>query len=114
MALSEELRRRLQYAMGDIQSGNSIADSIDSGGNPVAANVAAIPSSSDLSLSSPVASSLNSVFDNSEVESALDSKADQSAVSSLMSDAESRLDALEAKQNAVIAALKAAGLMSNS
>lgn len=114
MALSAKQRLHLKYAIGDNQIGDQIADSIDSGGNPVAANVAALGASTDLSLAAPSAVDLNAVFDDTEVESALDAKADQSAVSAMMATAESRLDALEAKANAILTSLKNAGLMSSS
>lgn len=114
MALSSEARRRLQYGLGSNSIGNEVADSINSGGNPVAAFVAALSASTDLSLASPASVDLNASFSDTEVESALDAKADQSAVSDMMAIAETRLDNLESKVNAILTALKDASLMASS
>lgn len=143
MSLSQRAKDALEIALADQKASVEVSTAIDSGSNPQAATVAAIPASTDLALASPAAAalaldtpaaaSLNAVFDDTEVEGALDAKADQvdvanlaadmntaldlkadqTAVAAMMATAESRLDALEAKVNAVISALKAAGLMAS-
>jgi hypothetical protein len=75
------------------------------------AAVAPIGVTAALTLTAPVAVALNAVFADAEVEAGLLAKADQAAVSTLMGLIEGRLDVAEAKVDAVIAALKAAGLM---
>ena len=48
------------------------------------------------------------------IEAALDLKADNADVETLRTQSEARLDAIEAKVDALIAALKAAGLMASA
>lgn len=91
MALSDKARQYLRHGLGSEQYGNEVADNIDSGDNPVAANVAAIGSTSDLV--------------------GVDGTGSNAAP---LVETEARLDAIEAKVDAVIASLKAAGLMSSS
>ena len=74
---------------------------------------AAIGVTVDLAIASPVAVDLNAVFSDTEVEAALGAKADQAAVSDTVTAIEGRLDVIEAKVDAVIAALKAAGIMAS-
>lgn len=113
MALSKRAQDALKRAVTDKSAAEELRSTIDAGGNPQAAAVAAIPASTDLSLAAPAAVDLNAVFDDTEVEAALNDKADQAAVSGMMAIAESRLDALEAKVNAILTALKNAGLMAS-
>jgi hypothetical protein len=75
------------------------------------AAVAPIGTTSALTLTAPVAVPLNAVFSDTEVEAGLLAKADQSAVSTLMGLIEGRLDVTEGKIDAIISALKTAGLM---
>lgn len=91
MALSEEQRRWFRSGIANKAIADAIADQIDSGGNPVAANVAAIGATADLV--------------------GVDGTGSNAAP---LVETEARLDAVEAKIDAVIAALKTAGLMSNS
>ena len=65
--------------------------------------------STNLPLASPVAAALADVFDDEEVETALGLKADQSAVAAMVAVAETRLDNLEAKVNALLNSLRASG-----
>jgi hypothetical protein len=113
MALSIKAKRHIELAMVSKEIGDEISAAIDSGSNPQAADVDAIGTTDDLVLDAPVAVDLNSTFSDAEVEAALDDKADQAAVSSLMGDVEARMDVIEAKIDEVIAALKSAGLMAS-
>lgn len=133
MALSEKARKRLEVALARRAEAKEIADAIDSGGNPQAASVAALGATSNLSVLAPVAASISdsagtyaipaeptgaevdAAIDalRDKVETALDAKADNDDADQLRSQAEARLDAVEAKVDAVIAALKAAGLMAS-
>lgn len=76
-----------------------------------AASVAAIGTTANLTALVPTAVDLNAVFSDTEVEAALLAKADNADVETLRTEVEGRLDAIETKVDAVIAALKAAGLM---
>jgi hypothetical protein len=76
-----------------------------------ATTVAAIGMTANLTLTAPVAVNLNAVFSDTEVEAALLAKADQSAVSSLVTAIEARLDTGEGKIDAILSALKIAGIM---
>jgi hypothetical protein len=88
MALSAKARRRLEVAMARRAEATEIADAIDLGGNPQAAAVAALGATANLV--------------------GVDGTGSNAAP---LAGTESRLDATEAKVDAVIAALKAAGLM---
>lgn len=88
MALSAKQRRQLVAAVADNQIGNEIADVINSGGDAPAAFVAAIGVTSNLV--------------------GVDGTGSNAAP---LAGTESRLDALEAKVDAILAALKAASLM---
>jgi len=76
-----------------------------------AATIAEIGVTTDLVLDVPIAIELNAVFDDTEVEAALLAKADQTAVSSLVTAIEGRMDAIESKIDALIVSLKNAGIM---
>lgn len=76
-----------------------------------AATVAALGTTVDFVLDAPIPASINATFNNVEVQNALDTKADAIAVSGLMAAVEIRVDNSEAKIDAVIAALKTAGIM---
>jgi hypothetical protein len=75
------------------------------------AAVATLAATLDLALAAPTAAALNAVFSDTEVEAALLAKADQAKVATTFAAAETRLDDLETKVNAIITGLKAAGLM---
>lgn len=109
MALSDNVKLALKRAMAlDAISDEFInqvddlmtqVDAIDVEVTPQTAPAAeaAYTAGTNLSLASPAASALNAVFDDTEVEAALDTKADQTAVNTLMGDIETRLDAVDAK-----------------
>lgn len=129
MALSTDARANMQLAMVSDILGDEVSDAIDTGGNPIASNVAALGSTSDLSALVIVATSItaaglstgdsytdaavNGEIDTlmAEVETALDLKADNVDAETLRTEVEARMDAIEAKIDAVIAALVAAGIM---
>lgn len=90
MSLSKKSRDVMRVAFANKSVASEIADAIDLGGNPQAASVAAIGSTSDL------------------VGTDGSGGAGDAAP---LAGTESRLDAVEAKIDAVIAALKSAGLM---
>ena len=118
-------------------AGVKLGDLIAAGSNPVAGTVAAIPASADLTVPVVTATTFASVavvgtyVDGAEptgaevdttanaaanaaialVKAVADIKADNADLVTLGSEVESRMDAVEGKINAVIAALKAAGLM---
>ena len=91
MALSAAARKRLEVAMAHRSTAKEVADAIDSGGNPQAANVAALGTTTNLV--------------------GVDGTGSNAAP---LAGTESRLDAIEAKIDAVIASLKAAGLMASA
>lgn len=88
MALSKEARDRLQSAITRRAVAKEIADAIDAGGNAQASHVAAIGVTANLV--------------------GVDGTGSNAAP---LAGTESRLDVIEAKVDAVIAALIAAGLM---
>lgn len=88
MALSKEARARLESAITRRVAAKEIADAIDAGGNAQAAAVALLGATSNLV--------------------GVDGTGSNAAP---LAGTESRLDAIEAKVDAVITALKNAGLM---
>jgi hypothetical protein len=90
MALSTKARKRFEAAMARRAEAQEILDAIESGSNPQAAAVAAIGATANLV--------------------GVDGTGSNAAP---LAETESRLDAVEAKIDAVIAALKAAGLMAS-
>ncbi len=90
-------------------AGNLALVSVDLIAN--SASVAPIGVTGNLTLTAPVAVPLNAVFSDTEVEAGLLAKADQAAVSTLMGLVEGRLDVTEGKIDAIISALKTAGIM---
>lgn len=87
MALSSAARKRLEVAMAHRATAKEVADAIDSGGNPQAAAVADITSTNLVGV---------------------DGTGSNAAP---LAGTETRLDAIEAKINAMLASLRAAGLM---
>jgi predicted RecA/RadA family phage recombinase len=107
---------------------------VGGGGNgvPVAAVVAALGTTSNLTAavvaattfagaacaggSTPTATNVNTAIDaaTAAVKTALDLKADNVDLETLRTETEARLDAIEAKVDAFLASLKAAGLMATS
>ena len=90
MSLSTEAKKAIKNAIADPILGEEVSDAIDSGSNPQAATVAAIGATSNLV--------------------GVDGTGSNAAP---LAGTESRLDAVEAKIDAVIAALKAASLMAS-
>ena len=91
MALSTKARKRLEVALARRTEANEIADAIDASGNSVAAAVAALGTTTNLVGVDGVGSNAAPLVET-----------------------EARLDAIEAKVDALIAALKTAGLMATS
>ena len=100
-------------------AGIKLGDLIEAGSNPQAATVAAIPASANLTVPVVAAAAVGNTDITAtqlavvaaDVNAALDNKADNADLVTLASEVEARLDTIESKINAVIAALKAAGLM---
>jgi hypothetical protein len=96
-----------------------LGDLIEAGSNPQAATVAAIPASANLTVPVVAAAAVENTDITAtqlavvaaDLNAALDNKADNADLVTLASEVEARLDTIESKINAVIAALKAAGLM---
>lgn len=91
MALSVKAKKRLEVALARRAEANEIIAAIEAGANAQAANVAAIGATSNLV--------------------GVDGTGSNAAP---LAGTESRLDAVEAKIDAVIASLKAAGVMASS
>ena len=129
MSLSSIVLRRLAVALGNKKAAEEIAAAIDSNGSGPAATVAAFGATSNLSAlavsattltpaacaggATPSATDVNAAIDAlaGELKTALDLKADNVDAENLRSEAEARLDAIETKVNAIIAALKGANMM---
>jgi hypothetical protein len=137
MALSERARKALEIAcpQGNASSndGSEIADAIDIGFNAIpASNIPALGSTANMTALVPAAASIsnststavdsanptmtevNTAVDaaSAKVITALGLKADNVDAETLRTEAEARLDAIEAKIDAIIAAMIVAGLMS--
>jgi|GEM_PF-2929114 len=91
MALSTKAKKRLEVAMARRAEANEVIAAIESGANTPAANVAALGTTANLV--------------------GVDGTGSNAAP---LAGTESRLDAIEAKVDAILAALKAAGLMASS
>lgn len=100
MALSTSARKRLEAAITRRAEAKEIADAIDAGGNAQAATVAAITPSDVAAVTGTYA--IPAEPTGAEVDA---------TVEALRSGVETRLDALDSKVNAILTALKAAGLM---
>lgn len=129
MSLSTSILRRLAVALGNKKAAEEIAAAIDSNGSGPAATVAAIPASTNLSAlvvaptaltasacaggATPAATDVDAAINAlaAEVKAALDVKADNVDADKLRTETESRLDAVEAKVNAILSALKGANMM---
>ena len=96
MSLSKESKEILVVAMANRKAAEEVAAAIDSSGSGPAASVAAIGATADLS-------AIAATY--------VDLAAARTSVNTLKSETEVRLDAVEAKIDQVIAALKAVGLM---
>ena len=91
MALSAKAKKRLEVAMARRAEAQEVINAIEAGANPKAANVAAIGTTTNLV--------------------GVDGTGSNAAP---LAGTESRLDAIEAKVDALILALKNAGLMATS
>ncbi len=113
MSLSTAAAKALNNAIADKDLGEEIAAAIDAGGAGPAGVVAAIGDATDLVAGTPAASAL---ADNAKetIDTALNLKADQSDYAAMVTAAEARLAAAEAKIDEVIAALKAADMMDSA
>lgn len=117
--LSTKTRKITEVALANRVAAKELCDAIDVGGNPVAADVPVIPASADLTVPAVTAATVADTDITatqlavvaSDLNAALDLKADNSVMVTVVGEVEARVDALEAKVNAIITALKAAGLM---
>jgi len=112
MALSERARKALEIAMASSEqepnsTSKEVSDAIDSGANDQAAAVAPLIPTENLSGSESTIST-GDTYSDAAVNSGIDS-----AVNTLTSDVENRLDSLEAKMDEVIAGQKASGQMAS-
>jgi len=101
MALSEKARKRFIVAMARRVEAEEILDLIESGGNPVAANVAALGATTDLTAIAGTYA-IPAEPTGAEVDA---------TVQGLATEVEARLDDAEAKIDEVIGSLVAAGIM---
>lgn len=106
MALDAHTKDRLLSVFRTPEDRDLVVAAIDSNGSGPAATVAAIPASTNIPASAAVLSTSNTYTDAAVITSI------NAAVNGVTAVAETRLDTLESKVNAVIAALKAAGMMS--
>lgn len=131
MALSKRTKRVLEVAMADRAASAELAAAVDSGSNPQAASVAPLGVTADLTAAvvapvtfaasagtfaipaEPTGAEVDAAIDSAlgQVKTAVDAKADNADLETLRTEVEGRLDAIEAKIDAIIAALKAASLM---
>lgn len=129
MTLSTDAKRRLEVAVANSATGKELADAIDAGGSGPAAVVAAFGGTTNLTAlvvaaatftgsacaggDTPTAAQVDTAIDaaTAKVKAVVDVKADNADVETLRTEAELRLDALETKVNAILAALKDASLM---
>lgn len=99
MALSNDNKKKLRNAMADKDAADAVAAAIDSNGSGPSAYVAPLGATTNLTA---IAASY------------ADLAAARTSVNTLRTDAEARLDAIEGKVDAIIAALIAAGMMASS
>lgn len=131
MSLSSKLRNALANALGNKALSKELADTVDIGAVTQAGAVALLGSTSNLSALVPAAASISGSAGTyaipgdptgAEVDTAIDQatakvvtalglKADNVDAETLRTQTEARLDAIEAKIDAVITALKNASLM---
>ncbi len=129
--LSTKTRKILTVAMANKVAAKELADAVDSGSNPQAAAVAVFGATTNLSAAvvtattfaasagvwaipaDPTGAEVDTAIDSAlaQVKAVVDVKADNADLETLRTEAEARLDAIESKINAVIVALKGAGLM---
>lgn len=103
MALSKRTKEVLEVAMADRRAAKEVSDALGAAAGP-AGHIADI-SSSNLPASA-AALSTSDTYSDAAVNAEIDAQ-----VNALAAAAETRLDAIEAKINAILAALQAADLM---
>jgi len=131
MALSTKTRKILTVSMANKVAAKELADAVDSGSNPQAATVAAFGATTNLTAAAvapttfvattgtyavpatPTGAEVDTVVDGAlaKVKAVVDIKADNADLETLRGEVETRLDNIESKINAIIVAMKAAGLM---
>lgn len=134
MALSKRAKDAIRRAVTEAKAADELISALEAAADEQAAAVAALGATSNLSALAPVASvitdsagvyalpaeptgaEVDAAIDalRDKVELALDAKADNADGETLRSEVEARLDAAEAKIDAVIAAFKASGQMASS
>jgi hypothetical protein len=106
MALSAKCRKRLEVAMARRAEAKELADTIDTGFNATpAASIAALGSTVNIPVVN-VTLSTSDTYTDAAVKTAIDAGAN-----AVRTAAETRLDNIEAKVDALLAALVTAGLM---
>lgn len=133
MALSEKAKEAVRRAVTEDKAADELIAALEAAADEQAAAVAALGATSNLSALSPSAAvitdsagtyaipaeptgaEVDAAIDQlrDKVETALDAKADNADAETLRTEVEARLDAAEAKIDAVIAAFKASGQMAS-
>lgn len=133
MALSNKAKEAIRRAVTEDKAADELIAALEAAADEQAAAVAALGATSNLSALAPTAAvitdsagvyaipaeptgaKVDDAVDalRDKVEAALDLKADNADAETLRSQVEARLDAAEAKIDAVIAALKASGQMAS-
>lgn len=113
MALSKKTKDIIEIALTNRAAAKELAAAVDAGQNaaaPQGTAVADIGPTADLSA---IAVTPSAIPDNTagSIDAALDTKADNADVVTLRSEVEARLDAIEAKLNALLGSLRTAGLI---
>lgn len=133
MALSKKAKEAVRRALTEDKAADELIAALEAAADEQAAAVAALGATANLSALAPTASvisdsagtyaipaeptgaevdaAINALRD--KVETALDLKADNADAETLRTEVEARMDAAEAKIDAVIAALKASGQMAS-
>lgn len=133
MALSNKAKEAIRRAVTEDKAADELIAALEAAADEQAAAVAALGATSNLSALAPAAAAItdsagtyaipaeptgaevDAAIDElrDKVELALDAKADNADAETLRTEVEARLDAAEAKIDAVIAALKASGQMAS-
>lgn len=132
MSLSQKLKDRIRVAITDKNDADELIAAVDAQGSGPADNVTPMGSTSNMSALVPTTATISNsagtyaiageptgaevdtaiTQSQAKVITALNLKADNADVETLRTEAEARLDAIEAKIDLVIAKLIAAGMMS--
>jgi hypothetical protein len=108
MALSKNLKDRLEIALTDAAARKEIEKLLNSAANPQGAAVANLAASTDLPAAAAIAPSYADLAAARTSVNAL-----RSDVEAISSGAETRLDAIEAKVNALLVSLRNAGIIAS-